>query len=105
VLESNPILVGIIYTVVFTISKAVGGILFGIDFWFVARRLQRNSKVRRYFIMASFGIILLFMSNQAVILITFTYPAFGLVTVSAIGLSSYLLFLGIYASAISAAQD
>jgi hypothetical protein len=105
VLESNPISAGIIYTVIFTLSKPVGGILFGIGFWFVARSLPKNSIVRRYFIMASFGIILLFTSNQAVILVTFTYPAFGVVTVSTIGLSSYLLFLGIYASAISVAQD
>lgn len=104
-LVSNPITAGVIYTVIFTLSKPVGGILFGIGFWFVARSLQRNSAVRRYFIMASFGIILLFTSNQAIILVTFTYPIFGLVTVSTVGLSSYLLFLGIYASAISVGQD
>jgi hypothetical protein len=105
VMELSPISIGIIYTIIFTLSKPIGGILFGIAFWFVARSIPRNTIVRRYFIMASFGIILLFASNQAIVLVTNTYPAFGLVTASTVGLSSYLLFLGIYASALSVAQN
>jgi hypothetical protein len=77
-LELNSVSLSIIYTVTFTLSKPIGGILFGIAFWFVARCLDKNSIVRRYFMMSSFGIILLFASNQAIILVTYTYPAFGL---------------------------
>ena len=36
---------------------------------------------------------------------SFTYPPFGLATVSFLGISSYLLFIGIYSSAISVSQD
>jgi hypothetical protein len=33
------------------------------------------------------------------------YPPFGLATISFLGLSSYLVYIGIYSSVISAAQD
>jgi hypothetical protein len=83
----------------------VGGILFGIAFWIIARSLPRKSTVRDYFIISAFGIVLLFTSNQAIILVSFTYPPFGLATVSFMGLSSYLILVGIYSSAISVSQD
>ncbi len=103
--QSEPIIFSLIYTVIFTLSKPVGGILFGIAFWIVARSLPRKSIVRNYFIISAFGIVLLFTSNQAMILVSFTYPPFGLVTISFLGISSYLLLVGIYSSAISVSQD
>jgi hypothetical protein len=103
--QSEPILFSLIYTVIFTLSKPVGGILFGVAFWIVARTLPHNSIVRDYFIISAFGIVLLFTSNQAMILVSFTYPPFGLATVSFLGISSYLILVGIYSSAISVSQD
>ena len=49
--------------------------------------------------------ILLFSSNQASGLVLAPYPPFGLATVSFFGLASYLIFLGIYSSAISVPED
>jgi hypothetical protein len=105
IIQINPVLFSIIFTILFTVSKPVGGILFGVVFWLVARSLPINSIARRYFIITSFGIALLFISNQAIIFAYFVYPPFGLVTVSTIGLSSYLFLIGIYASAISVSHD
>jgi hypothetical protein len=49
--------------------------------------------------------MLLFSSNQVSGLTLVPYPPFGLVTVSFLGLASFLVFVGIYSSAISVAQD
>jgi hypothetical protein len=38
-------------------------------------------------------------------LVSFTYPPFGLATVSFLGISSYLILVGIYSSAISISED
>ena len=38
-------------------------------------------------------------------LVSAPYPPFGLITSSFMGLSSYLLFVGIYSSAIYVAED
>jgi len=104
-LISNPIFYAILFTMLFTLSKPIGGIIFGIGFWMVAKNIHKENLVRTYLIISGYGFLLLFTSNQAIAL-TFTYyPPFGLVTISFVGLSSYLVLVGIYSSAISIAQD
>jgi hypothetical protein len=94
-----------LYTMFFTLSKPIGGILFGIAFWTAARSLRRNSIVKDYMIISAFGLVLLFVSNQAIVFVNEPYPPFGLMTISFLGLSSYLLLIGTYYSAVSVAQD
>jgi hypothetical protein len=100
----NPINFAIVYTLFLGVSKPIGGILFGIVLWLAGQRIQ-NDYVRHFMIIAAFGMILFFTSNQAVILVAAPYPPFGLASISFIGLAAYLLFIGFYFSAISVAQD
>ena len=60
---SDPVSFGIIYTVVFSATKPVGGVLFGIAFWSVARSIN-NKPVRDYMIISAIGMMMLFHSNQ-----------------------------------------
>jgi hypothetical protein len=95
----------LLYTFIPIFSRLIGGILFGFAIWASARNLRRST-VKDYMVISAFGLILLFVSNQAILLVENTpYPPFGLVTVSFMGLSSYLLLVGIYSSAISVAED
>ena len=55
--------------------------------------------------MSALGFILLFVSNQAVVLASAPYPPFGLAAVSFVGLSADLILVGIYSSAVSVAHD
>jgi len=101
---SEPVLFGVVYTLFFSATVPAGGILFGIAFWSVARKMGRNI-VKQYMMISAYGMMLLFSSNQAAGLVLAPYPPFGLVTVAFFGLASYLIFLGIYSSAISVAED
>ena len=101
---SEPILFGVVYTLFFSATIPVGGVLFGIAFWSVARNMNRNI-VKQYMMISAYGMMLLFSSNQASGLVLVPYPPFGLITVSFLGLSSYLLLIGIYSSAISVSED
>jgi hypothetical protein len=101
---SDPVLFGIIYNLIFAISKPLCGLLFGIAFWSVARSLT-NETVKGYMIISAFGMMLLFTSNQPVGLTLHPFPPFGLVTICFMGLASYLVYVGIYSSAISISQD
>ena len=101
---SDPFLFGIIFTMVFIMTKPVGGILFGLAFWIMSRRISQHG-VKDYLMISAYGIIILFTSNQATNLIGVPYPPFGLVTVSYIGLSSYMLLIGIYSSAMTISQN
>jgi hypothetical protein len=104
-LISNPIFFGLLLTILFTLSKPIGGIIFGIGFWLIAKNIQKDNVVRSYLIISAYGFLLLFTSNQAMVLTSSQYPPFSLVTVSFVGLSSYLVLVGIYSSAISMSQD
>ena len=101
---SNPILFGIFYNLIFSISKPAGGVLFGIAFWTVAKSLTSKT-VKSYMIISAYGMMLLFTVNQPTSLTLIPYPPFGLVTISFMVLASYLISIGVYSSAISVAQD
>jgi hypothetical protein len=100
----DPILFGIVYNLIYTVAKPVGGILFGIAFWTIAKHLP-NQAVRKYMLISAFGIMLLFAANQSTFLVLVPYPPFGLVTVSFMGLASYLFYLGIYSASVSVSED
>jgi hypothetical protein len=100
----DPVLFGIIYNLIYTVAKPAGGILFGIAFWTIAKHLP-NQAVRRYMLISAFGIMLIFAANQSIFLVLVPYPPFGLVTVSFMGLASYLFYLGIYSASISVSED
>lgn len=102
---TDPVSFSVLYTLVFTLSKPIGGILFGIAFWTIARKLGQANIVSNYMIVSSYGFALLFISNQAIVLVSAPYPPFGLATISFTGLSSFLVTLGIYSSAVSLAHD
>lgn len=101
---SDPILFGIIYTLIFSAAKPVGGVLFGLAFWTIARSLSRSA-VKDYMLISAYDMILLFTSNQPIGLLLVPYPPFGLATISFMGLASYLIFVGIYSAAVSVSED
>ena len=101
---ANPFTFGIVSTLIFNSTKTVGGILFGIAFWTVAKNIARI-EVKEYMIISAFGMMLLFTSNQPLGLTFLPYPPFGLATISFFGLASYLILIGVYSSALSVAND
>jgi hypothetical protein len=104
-LASDPIFYGILLSVIFIISKAAGGILFGIAFWTIGRTIRGRSVVKDYVNLSALGFALLFVSNQGIVLTNAFYPPFGLAIASFMALASYMIFVGIYSSAISVSED
>ena len=100
----DPVLFGIVYNLFYTVAKPIGGILFGIAFWTIAKHLP-NQAVKKYMLISAFGVMLLFAANQLTSLVLVPYPPFGLVTVSFMGLASYLFYLGIYSASVSVSED
>jgi hypothetical protein len=95
----------ILFTLLFVFSKPAGSILFGTAFWAIAKgSLHQESVVRDYLTLAAFGVMLFFVSSQNTAA-EMAYPPFGLIGALFVGLSAYLMFLGLYSSAISVSQD
>ncbi len=86
------------------ITKPVGGVLFGVAFWMVGRSIS-DKKISDYMKLSAIGIMLLSISNQDAGLYLLPYPPFGLPTITFVGISSYLLFVGIYYSSISVSMN
>jgi hypothetical protein len=103
-LSVDPVFFAVLITLIFTLTLPVGGILFGFSFLATAKSLPSSSVVRNYIAISAYGFILFFVSDQTSIVYA-SYPPFGLATISLIGLSSYLILVGIYSSAISLSQD
>jgi hypothetical protein len=92
--SDNPMLLSIVYVLMLEVSTPVGGILFGLAFMLVARKIQ-NAKVKGYLVISGIGILLLLMSYRPQEIITAPFPPFGLLSASFMGLASYLIFVGI----------
>jgi len=83
-----------------SLTRPVGGVLFGVAFWMVGMGVTEK-KISDYMKLSAVGIMLISISNQDAGLSLLPYPPFGLPTITFAGLSSYLLFVGIYYSSVS----
>ncbi len=99
-----PVIFNLIYTIAFSVIKPAGGLLFGFAFWTIARSLG-DLPIKHYVSISGYGIMLLFLSNQASGLNIAPYPPFGMSSISYLPSASYFILVGIYTAAISVAQD
>ena len=85
-------------------AAALIGIFIGIGFYSVARFVKENDKARSSLIIAGFGFIFYFTAAFATVIQT-GYPPFGLANVSFVGLASFMIYAGLYNSAVSVSRD
>lgn len=88
----------------YTMPGLAGGILFGVPFFIVARTIDPKSAVRSYLIIAASGLVLLQITTSSSIGPS-PYPPFGYASVLSTGLSCYLIFIGLYYSAVSISEN
>lgn len=98
-LQIDPVAVSIILGGFLALSKPIGGILFGLVFWRVAKIVGYERGIKTFMIISGWGILLIFSSNQAVTQVVIPYPPFGLPTLTILVTGAYLMLLGIYNSA------
>lgn len=87
-----------------SLNSTAGGILFYIGFVVAARHFHENLAIKDYMIICGLGFLLFFSAGQSTLANTL-YPPFGLATMSLYGLSTYMILLGLYSSAISVSED
>src|SRR5918995_1616612 len=88
----------------YTLPALFSGLLFGLPFWMIARSLSYSSALKDYKIIAGSGFALFGLAITGSVMLA-SYPPLGLASVSFVGLSSYLILMGIYSSAISMSED
>jgi hypothetical protein len=90
-------------TLIFSVGAVLSGILFGAARLSIARTLK-GSALRNYMAIAACGTVLLYVTLQAQVSQA-AYPPFGLVSTACAGLSTYLIYVGLYSSAVTVSQD
>jgi uncharacterized membrane protein len=96
----DPITVSIILSAFLSLSKPIGGLIFGVAFWNISKIISYERNIRTYMIISGWGIFLIFAANQAPAQMLVPYPPFGLATITILIIAAYLMQLGIYNSAI-----
>jgi hypothetical protein len=90
--------------IIFSLGGIFTGVVFGAAFLSVARTLKKESVLRNHMIIAAYGFLLFYIAGSAYASQA-AYPPFGLVSVSLTGLSCYLIYSGLYSSAVTVSQD
>jgi hypothetical protein len=103
-MADSPVLFSVIYVLIFSATKQVAGILFSMVFLTAAALINRT-ELRRYLLISPIGISILFGCIGSNSLLYVVYPPFGLITISFMPIGAYLLFSGIYGSAIQVSKD
>jgi hypothetical protein len=105
---ADPNMVQIIYSKQFQFILGIGytisGLFFAIGFLIIGMKMKRK-KLKAYLIISAIGIASLFSSMQPGMPFYAAYPPFGLVTLMFLGLSSYMLLVGILGSAAYISND
>lgn len=89
---------------IFSFAGIMSGIIFGAAFLSVARTPRKDSDLRNYMILAAYGFVLFYISGSAMAAQA-AYPPYGIISVSLVGLSCYLIYVGLYSSAVTVSQD
>jgi hypothetical protein len=97
--EIDPVTVSIILSAFLSFSKPIGGFLFGVAFWNIAKAVSYEKNIRTYMIISGWGFFLVFAANQAAVQMLTPYPPFGLATLTVLNIAGFLMLLGIYNSA------
>ena len=86
------------YYLYYSLNATIGGILFGLAFIVIAKRID-NQSIKGFMTLTAYGFVLLYISN-VISLAARSYPPFGIATLSISGLSSFLLLAGLYSTAV-----
>jgi hypothetical protein len=85
-------------------TKQIGGLFFGLAFIMIAMKIS-SERLKYYLLICATGIMLLFCSNQISLVQLTLYPPVGLVTITLLSLSSFLILIGLHNLASSMAFD
>jgi hypothetical protein len=89
---------------IFSLAGLLTGIIFGAAFLSVARTLRKGSTLRNHMIIAAYGFLLFYIAGSSTASQA-AYPPYGVISISFTGLSCYLIYTGLYSSAVTVSQD
>jgi hypothetical protein len=103
-LASSRAAYAILYILIFSATKQVGAAFFGLTFWSTSREVY-DSVIRKSLLMSSIGMAIVFSAIELTPLKYNVFPPYGLLTESYLPIGAFLIFIGIYTSAVRISRD
>ena len=103
-LASSRAAYAILYILIFSATKQVGAAFFGLTFWSTAGTVY-DSVIRKSLLMSSIGMAIVFSAIELTPLKYNVFPPYGLLTESYLPIGAFLIFIGIYTSAVRISRD
>lgn len=94
-----------IFNILLNSNLQLGGAFFGMAFLTIAAKLTIEKGQKKSLTLTGIGIMFLFASKDISSLIVASYPPLAAVSISFMGIASYLTYVGIYSTALLAARD
>ena len=103
-LSGSPVIFTVIYIILFSATKQVGGLLFSIVFLTAATKIKQPN-LQNSLKIAAIGIAVVFSSTEINSLLYAAYPPYGVLSIMLMPVGSYSLYIGLFASAKLVSQD
>jgi len=103
-LSGSPVIFTVIYIILFSATKQVGGLLFSFVFLTAATKIKQPN-LQNSLKIAAIGIAVVFSSTEITSLLYAAYPPYGVLSIMLMPVGSYSLFIGLFASAKLVSQD
>lgn len=86
-----------------SINSTIGAVLFFVTFWVFSKNVN-HEELSKYLLLTGIGMFLYFVSDQATIE-QHAYPPYGLISITMLGYSAFLIYEGLLSSAILLSKD
>ena len=103
-LSGSPVIFTVIYIILFSATKQVGGLLFSFVFLTAATKIKQPN-LQNSLKIAAIGIAVVFSSTEINSLLYAAYPPYGVLSIMLMPVGSYSLYIGLFASAKLVSQD
>lgn len=101
--EIGSIIDPVLFYTITSFNATIAAILFFITFWIFSKNVS-NSDLKKYLILTGTGLLLYFVSDQATVE-QHAFPSYGLISVTFLGYSAFLVYEGLISSAVLLSKD
>ncbi len=96
---------GVEYWIFTAFQGVLPGIAMGVPYWTISTALKdRNQSIRNFMLLCGFAVSIFIASGSAIVDHS-PFPPFGILAVMCMQLASFVLFIALYASALSVSED
>jgi hypothetical protein len=96
---------GVEYWIFTAFQGVLPGIAMGVPYWAISAALKdRNQSIRNFMLLCGFAVSIFIASGSAIVDHA-PFPPFGILAVISMQLAAFVLFIALYASAISVSED